>query len=38
MTFTIPVWLLWTVGVIAGLGILFLAVVGAFFMWSVRHW
>lgn len=35
MSITIPVWLLWTLGGIAGLFVLLMAVFGFVFLWSL---
>lgn len=34
----IPIWVLWVLGIPAGLVILFLAYIGAMFLWSFRGW
>jgi len=38
MTIIIPVWLLWTFGIIGGLVILALAVVGVWFIFLLGSW
>lgn len=36
MSITIPVWLLWAVGIPAALAVLLLAVVGAVLLWALK--
>lgn len=36
MTFTIPIWLLWVVGIPLVLVIVFLAVIGIMFLWAFK--
>ena len=38
IAFTIPVWILWLLGVPLGIAILFLAVIGLIMLISFRHW
>lgn len=38
IAFHIPVWLLWLFGIPAGICLLALAAVGAYFIWSFRDW
>jgi len=45
ITFTIPNWLLWTAGILAGIVVLILAAIGVILMWahstsmrSTRNW
>lgn len=37
MTFTIPMWTVWLIGVPVGLGALALAFVGGLFLWNFRN-
>jgi hypothetical protein len=34
VTIAVPAWLLWTVGIVAGIAVLFFAVIGIVLMWS----
>lgn len=36
IAFTIPAWLLWAAGIVAGLTVLVLAVMGGLFVWVMR--
>lgn len=36
MTFTIPVWVLWTLCGVAGLAVLALAAIGCMFLWAFK--
>lgn len=36
--FEIPTWLLWAIGVPAGIGVLFLAVIGGMLMYAMSNW
>lgn len=36
MTITVPVWLLWTLGVVVGVPLIFCAVVGLTLLWGLR--
>ena len=38
VAFTIPVWLLWTVGIVGGLAILGLAALGLYFIVAFWNW
>lgn len=37
VAFSIPVWLVWLIGSLCGLVVLFFAAIGAMFLWSWRN-
>jgi hypothetical protein len=42
MSLTIPIWLLWVLGIVIGVPLLVvaivLAIIGAHVLWTFRHW
>jgi hypothetical protein len=38
VAFTIPIWLLWCIGIPLGISIIGLAILGIIFIWFFRSW